>query len=314
MAISMVRFFEGVTGIDVLGEGMTEEVRKPVTQSKPADPWERWKQIESEVLKRKGILVLDGATGTEIERIAGRDAMNQFGWSCSANLTYPDIVKEVHIHYLYSGSDIITANTYCTNGNVMSAAGLSSIREKTTRAAVRIANEARDEFVSDQKVKRQPLVFGSMSCHPPRQETGSGFDSGVWPDVGTEIQNCQDHADLLSDCGVDGIIVEMVWDINHGDRAVAAACATHLPVILSLSLPIPEKGPLMEAVRGQLATDIPLKLGGFGDVTVTEAVLKLTSQRSNIVGVCIHHTPISLVPHCIAAVKAAWYEFSFLIN
>ena len=56
------------------------------------------------------VIVLDGATGTEIARIGG--AMDSAAWCAVANKTHPDAVRQVHESYLQAGADIITTNTF----------------------------------------------------------------------------------------------------------------------------------------------------------------------------------------------------------
>eukprot|EP01059_Diplonema_ambulator_P019581 TRINITY_DN3309_c0_g1_i1.p1 TRINITY_DN3309_c0_g1~~TRINITY_DN3309_c0_g1_i1.p1 ORF type:complete len:585 (+),score=115.93 TRINITY_DN3309_c0_g1_i1:39-1757(+) len=306
MALLMMRLLQDVTGVDILGEHKHED---DTGIDEPVEPWTRWRELDRDILEAGRVVILDGAVGTEIERRAGEESMNKLGWSCSANFTYPEVVFDVHMSYLEAGSHILTANTYCTNKNVMQGAGLGSIAEKSTRAAVKLAFDARRSYLKrSNAVKRPILVAGSLSCHPPRQEEGSSFNAGVWPDEKTEVENITEHAKLLAECKVDVIIVEMVWDMTHGERAVKAACDTSLPVILSLSAPVPEdaEDPVMTAVKGQLASNTPLKLGGLGDTPLTEAVQLLTKDRPNIVAVCVHHTPLALMPHAIAAVRSVW--------
>lgn len=53
------------------------------------------------------VIVLDGAIGSEIDRIGGK--MDQAAWCGLANLTDPDTVRRVHESYLEAGADVITA-------------------------------------------------------------------------------------------------------------------------------------------------------------------------------------------------------------
>ncbi|KAJ9454618.1 Methionine synthase [Diplonema papillatum] len=308
MALSVMRLVEGVTGLNILGL-KDDDSSSPLQEEDEGagdDPWARWRVLEAEVLKPGGVVILDGATGSEIERLAGPDSMNELGWSCSANFTYPDVVTAVHESYLDSGADLIISNTYCTNGNVMQAAGLGSIAERSTRAAVKHAKKARRHWLGRNPGAREPLIAGSLSCHPPKQAPGSAFDGGEWQSDEIEIENDNKHARLLAECGVDIIFCEMVWDTEHGERAVKAACDTGLPVAVCFSIPVPDHGNFMGAVKSQLAANAPLKLGGFGDTTLAEAAQRLTAGRPNIVALCIHHTPLLLMPHAIAAVRSVW--------
>ena len=68
------------------------------------------------------VIVLDGATGTEIARLGGE--MNSAAWCAAANKTHPEIVRQVHESYLQAGVDIITTNTFATCRHVLAGAGI----------------------------------------------------------------------------------------------------------------------------------------------------------------------------------------------
>ena len=76
----------------------------------------------SKRLAKGDILILDGAIGTEIERLGVR--MDDAAWCGMANKTHPKAVRAMHDSYLAAGADIITANTYGTAPHVFEVAGL----------------------------------------------------------------------------------------------------------------------------------------------------------------------------------------------
>eukprot|EP01060_Flectonema_neradi_P033062 TRINITY_DN542_c0_g2_i1.p1 TRINITY_DN542_c0_g2~~TRINITY_DN542_c0_g2_i1.p1 ORF type:complete len:591 (+),score=69.49 TRINITY_DN542_c0_g2_i1:46-1773(+) len=265
----------------------------------------RWK----EALAHLGddILVLDGGTGTEIEKEAGLEAMDQKGWSCMCNLRNPQSVKKVHRRYLDAGSDILIANTYATNPNVMRAAGFSDEEQaQTTLAGVRLAREVINEFPS--KKPGFPLLAGSLSCHPPNMPKGEEFCAGTWPDREQEIANCRRQAELLRDGGVDLIFLEMVWDLEHGERAVEAACSVDLPVFVAVCVPLPMKGPhTEEALRKLTVPGNEIILGGAGGTTITQAATQFLRHK-NVVGINVHHTPLPFVEATLTAVREAMHK------
>lgn len=65
--------------------------------------------------------VVDGANGTELQRLGGKPA-ETFSSGTSA-LARPDLCQEVHETYLDSGADIIITHSYSSNRNVMSSSG-----------------------------------------------------------------------------------------------------------------------------------------------------------------------------------------------
>src|ERR687890_2752298 len=89
-----------------------------------------------------GVVLLDGAMGTELERRGV--PMDNAAWSAAALITHPDTVREVHEDYVRAGADVITTNTFATARYVLEPAGMGEkLRELNVRA-VTLAKEARD--------------------------------------------------------------------------------------------------------------------------------------------------------------------------
>ena len=66
-------------------------------------------------------LVLDGATGTELERRGvPKDGVL---WAALAVETHPHIVRGVHEDYLRAGADILTTSTYGAVRHALEPAG-----------------------------------------------------------------------------------------------------------------------------------------------------------------------------------------------
>ena len=80
------------------------------------------------------IIVIDGATGTELERRGA--AMHDKAWCAMATLTDPELLRGVHEDYIRAGALVITANTFSTNRSMLKPAGLESHFEELIRRAV----------------------------------------------------------------------------------------------------------------------------------------------------------------------------------
>ncbi|MFQ5874914.1 MAG: homocysteine S-methyltransferase family protein, partial [Dehalococcoidia bacterium] len=66
------------------------------------------------------VLVLDGGTGSEIQRRGvsvdkGASAESLGVWSAAANLDAPDVVRQIHEDYLNAGAEIVTSNNFYTS-------------------------------------------------------------------------------------------------------------------------------------------------------------------------------------------------------
>ncbi len=61
-------------------------------------------------LEADQIVLIDGATGTELERRGV--PMDKVAWSGAAVLTHPDAVRETHEDYIRAGAKVILKNTF----------------------------------------------------------------------------------------------------------------------------------------------------------------------------------------------------------
>eukprot|EP00122_Pirum_gemmata_P007490 Pgem_evm1s6875 len=78
--------------------------------------------------------------------------MNNDGWSCCVQISEPEIVKKVHLLYLRAGADIIIANTYASNRNVLEPAKMGEYAKASNYEGVRLAKEAVKEYKEEMKL------------------------------------------------------------------------------------------------------------------------------------------------------------------
>ena len=175
------------------------------------------------------LIILDGAIGSEIERLGGR--MDAAAWCGMANRTHPDTVRRVHASYLEAGADVITANTFSTCRHVLEGAGYGDEAMDITRQAVELAREALDRVAPDRPV----AIAGSLSNNVAWAEGTSAADPKYLPSPAQEAANYREMADTLADAGCDLLLMEMMLDIEHSTRLMEAAVATGLPVWTGIS-------------------------------------------------------------------------------
>ncbi|MBT5433124.1 MAG: homocysteine S-methyltransferase family protein [Alphaproteobacteria bacterium] len=112
-----------------------------------------------ERLAQGEILVLDGATGTELE-VRGAPQTSDAAWAdCSA--THPEIVCAVHEDYIRAGADIITTNTYSTGPHVLRQMGRDEVIAPWNIASVALARKAVAQAAPDREI----LIAGSASAY-----------------------------------------------------------------------------------------------------------------------------------------------------
>jgi S-methylmethionine-dependent homocysteine/selenocysteine methylase len=172
-------------------------------------------------LAERDLLVLDGATGTELERRGAAAALPL--WSARALIEAPELVAAIHRDYVNAGADIITANTFRTQRRALERGGVGERAEELTRSAVELARRAAPEGATDREV----FVVGSA---PPLEDC---FRPDLVPGDHELAREHAEHAEHLAAAGVDGILIETM---NSGREALAAlwaARATGLPSLVS---------------------------------------------------------------------------------
>ena len=185
--------------------------------------------ILDEKLARGDVIVLDGAIGSEIGRLGGK--MHPVAWCGVANVTDPDIVRQVHEAYLGAGADVITANTFSNCRHVLAAAGYGDQAVAITRRAVELAREARDRVAPDREV----AIAGSLSNHVAWVPGTVATDPQYRPTPEQEAANYREIADTLAEAGCDLLLMEMMLETEHSVRLMEAAVATGLPVWTGMS-------------------------------------------------------------------------------
>jgi len=183
-------------------------------------------------LQRGEVVLIDGGMGTELQ-LRGVP-MDPVAWSGPAALTHPDVVRGAHEDYIRAGADVIIANTFAAARHTLEPGGHGDKVAAINRAAVRIAQEARDR-VADRPV----AVAGSMShaiadAKAPYPKPAARADRD-WRAPATLKATYEEQAGLLAEAGVDLIALEMFQGEDLSLPAIEAALATGLPVWLGTS-------------------------------------------------------------------------------
>jgi len=196
------------------------------------------------------LLVLDGATGTELER-RGVCAAPPL-WSAAALLTAPQVVEQVHRDYVAAGADILVANTFRTNPRTLRSAGCARPGALLNRLAVDLARRA------SQATSRPVIVAASVGpvedCYHPERVPS------------TDVLRAE-HAEMMDwlvEARPDLIWIETMNTLR--EACIAAQCAAErgLPAVVSFvtrqSGELLSGEPLSEAVAAVAALG-PLAIG-----------------------------------------------------
>lgn len=211
-------------------------------------------------LQRGETIILDGGTGTDIQRRGA--PMSGDTWCAEVNLTHPDIVRAVHEDYIAVGADVITANTFATSALLFNALGRDDELLDIDRAAVGIAREAAEG--------RPVAVAGSMSTMRPLVAGTDRTDlHQEWPED-TARELFARKANHLAALGVDFLLMEMMRDVNYSLWATQAALATGLPVWVGIATERRADGELVGfGHHDQLLDDVVRVLAATGPAHIS---------------------------------------------
>jgi homocysteine S-methyltransferase len=237
----------------------------------------------AERLAANEIILLDGGTGTELERRGAK--MDPQAWCGTATLENVHILEAIHRDYIDAGADVITANTFASSRIMLEPAGAGPQFADINKTAVHAAQNAARSAGND------IWVAGSLSHMMPVMEGTAIFDPAR---VGSP-QQMEDAffelASLLRDEGCDFILLEMMYAPDRFARALSAALSTGLPVWAGFS------------VRRNQAGDT-LGFSVQEDVPFEELVTPI--NRRNVQAAGVMHSPSQSVADAVDLLKKSY--------
>jgi len=172
-------------------------------------------------LNRGELIVLDGATGTELTRRGVPTPLPL--WSAQALLDAPDTIRAIHEEYVAAGADIITANTFRATPRTLAKAGRAGEAERLVELAVGLAREAAVRT----RGARDVLVAGALApledCYRP----------DLAPEPPVAEREHAEQAVRLARQGVDLILIETMNSSAEAKAALRGAKAAGVPVLVS---------------------------------------------------------------------------------
>ena len=198
------------------------------------------------------LLVLDGAMGTMIQqyglreedfrgaRFANHDRPLK-GCNDVLSLTCSFIVSDIHRKYLEAGADIIETNTFNAQRISMADYGLQEHCRDINLAATRLARKCADAYSTSDKPR---YVLGSIG---PTSRTCS-FATGSGAPLSTSLLHDAylEQASALLEGGVDGLLIETIFDTLNAKVAIEAAREAmrqqerDVPLLLSFNVTTPD--------------------------------------------------------------------------
>ena len=222
--------------------------------------------------KNKHVVLMDGATGTEVER-RGVAQLNN-AWNGGAALSDPDILRTVHEDYIQNGAEIIISNTFANAKHALMDAGRESDFEKLNSKAVQIAVEA---------------------CKKTNAEhvcVAGGISYWTWTDKKPSLVNLKSNvntqAQIMAESGADLLMLEMMIDIEQMMVTYEAAKSSGLPIWIGLTCEVDDKGEIC------LRDGDPLE----------HTLASLSDEKPDVVN--IMHTDVSYVIPALDYLKSLW--------
>ena len=195
----------------------------------------------SKFLNKQEIILLDGAMGTQLDRFGlmsrGRN-----------NLDAPEAVLKIHREYAQCGCDVLTTNTLTMNRIYIETHNVGVSVRDVNRAGAELARQAVDEH---------QYVLGDISSTGQLLEPYGTYKESQFYDAFKE------QAEILAVSGVDGFIIETMFDLREAMCALRA-CKDNfsLPVIVSIAFTTETKGG--RTIMGNSAEDCAKRLADAG--------------------------------------------------
>lgn len=243
-------------------------------------------QMVTGKLARGDVVILDGGTGTDIQRRGV--PMHGETWCAEANVTHPGVVQAVHEDYIRAGADVITINTYPTSPLLFEALGRGADVARIDRSAISIAKVARAAASKGRPV----AIAGSISVMQPAVAGSDRSATAARTWSRADVRRLyRAKADTMKEAGVDLIMMEMMRDTTYSVWATEAAMETGLPVWVGIALETKATGKLTgyaraeepgEAVIAGLAALQPAAINimhtAIGDVDLALPLLSARTQ------------------------------------
>ncbi len=217
-------------------------------------------------------ILIDGATGTEIERRGVPQLDN--AWNGGGALSHPTVLRTVHEDYIREGSEIVISNTFATHRHALRDAGSEHQFEVLNRRGVELAIEARERMLAPDVLVAAGISYWSWT--------------GNWLAPESIRSGAEKQVRILAEAGADLLILEMMVDIDSMSVMLEAAQTSGIPVWVGLSC-APDGAGAMALMRGG---------------SLAEA-LDFLSDR-NVPLVSIMHTQVEYVDACLEVVRSKW--------
>jgi len=259
-----------------------------VNLSEPIDPGGYIEELE-----RGRVLIVDGATGTNLQRVALTS--DDFGGpdleGCNEllNLTRPDVVADLHRSFFDVGVDVIETNTFGAFSVPLAEYGMADRAYEIANAGAEIARKVADEYSTD----RPNWVAGSIGPGTKLPSLGQITYRELRDAYEIEVAG-------LLDGGVDLLIIETQFDLLgakaaiNGARRAMAHSLREIPIQAQVTIELTGRMLPGTEIGAALTTleSLGVDVVGMNCATGPEEMYEAVRYLSNHARV-----PISIIPN-----------------
>lgn len=232
--------------------------------------------ILTQHIAEKGILLADGATGTNLFAMGLQTGDSPELW----NVDHPERIEKLYRNFIEAGSDLILTNTF---GGTHFRLGLHGAEKRVHELNSRAAAIAREEIA---KSGRSVIVAGSMG------PTGEILEPNGPVSIAAAAEAFSEQALALKDGGADVLWLETLSSKEEIEAAVMGASVADLPIVYTVS--IDTNGRTMMGITAQdvvtISTELTQSVGAIGtncgvgaaEVVVAIANLKTAAEANGI--------------------------------
>ncbi|WP_350334903.1 betaine--homocysteine S-methyltransferase [Coralliovum pocilloporae] len=228
-----------------------------------------------DLITEKGVLLADGATGTNFFGMGLESGNPPEEW----NLTLPENVKRLHRGFIEAGSDIILTNTFGGNRHRLKLHAFDNQVAEINKAAVRIAQEVAAE------VDRTVIIAGSIG---PTGELLAPLGELTYEGA---VDAFREQMVALKEAGADALWVETMSSPEEMKAAAEAADGLDIPFVLTASFDTAGKTMMGLSPKGlgDLTKEFkcePVAIGsncGVGASDLLAAISELTAAYPDII-------------------------------
>ena len=226
-------------------------------------------------LKSGSCMIINGATGTEIEKRGVPQLSN--AWNGGGALSRPDILLQVYKDYIGAGAQLIISNTFANSKHALEQSGELENFFLLNSRGVELAVTAREQLK-----KSEILVGGGISYWSW---------TGKMPSLKSLGESVSEQAIIMKNAGSDLLILEMMVDIERMVVTLESAQVAGLPVWVGFSCKLDNSNNIC-LLDGEL---------------LSEAVLELKGRNIDLIN--IMHTEIELIERCLDVLDREWGKF-----